>query len=74
MGHSYMMPARPTWNSVPQPLSLIGSGFAMGIGIFAALDAMRSQSAATCSGILTLVSSGLGALTTICYAIAMSTC
>ncbi|RXZ54773.1 DUF4064 domain-containing protein [Senegalimassilia faecalis] len=73
MGHSYMMPARPTWDSVLQPLSLIGSGFAMGIGIFAALDAMRSQSAATCSGILALASSGLGALTTICYAIAMST-
>lgn len=74
MGHSYMMPARPTWDSVPQPLSLIGSGFAMGIGIFAAPDAMRSQSAATCSGILALASSGLGSLTTICYAIAMSAC
>lgn len=74
MGHSYMMPARPTWDSVLQPLSLIGSGFAMGIGIFAALDAMRSQSAATCSGILALASSGLSALTTICYVIAMSTC
>lgn len=74
MGHSYMMPARPTWDSVLQPLSLIGGGFAMGVGIFAALDAMRSQSAATCSGILALASSGLSALTTICYAIAMSTC
>lgn len=74
MGHSYMMPARPTWDSVPQPLSLIGSGFAMGIGIFTAPDAMRSQSAAKCSGILALASSGLGSLTTICYAIAMSAC
>lgn len=74
MGHSCMMPARPTWDGVLQPLSLIDSGFAMGIGIFAALDAMRSQSAATCSGTLTLASSGLGSLTTICYAIAMSAC
>lgn len=74
MGLSYMIPARPTWDSVPQPLSLIGSGFAMGIGIFAAPDAMRSQSAATCSGILALASSGLGSLTTICYAIAISAC
>lgn len=74
MGHSCMMPARPTWDGVLQPLSLIDSGFAMGIGIFAALDAMRSQSAAMYSGILALASSGLGSLTTICYAIAMSAC
>lgn len=74
MGHSCMMPARPTWDGVLQPLSLIDSGFAMGIGIFAAPDAMRSQSAAKRSGILALASSGLGSLTTICYAIAMSAC
>lgn len=56
------------------PLILFTTFISASAGLFSALDAMRSQSAATCSGILTLVSSGLGALTTICYAIAMSTC
>ena len=56
------------------PLILFTTFISASAGLFAALDAMRSQSAATCSGILALASSGLSALTTICYAIAMSTC
>ena len=55
------------------PLILFTTFISASAGLFAALDAMRSQSAAKCSGILALDSSGLSALTTICYAIAMST-
>lgn len=55
------------------PLILFTTFISASAGLFAALDAMRSQSAATCSGILALASSGLSALTTICYVIAMST-
>ena len=56
------------------PLILFTTFISASAGLFDALDAMRSQSAATCSGILAFASNGLGALTTICYAIAMSTC
>lgn len=55
------------------PLILFTTFISASAGLFAALDAMRSQSAAKCSGILALASSGLSALTTICYAMAMST-
>lgn len=56
------------------PLILFTTFISASAGLFAALDAMRSQSAATCSGILAFASNGLGALTTICYTIVMSTC
>ena len=56
------------------PLILFTTFISASAGLFAALDAMRSQSAAKCSGVLALASSELSALTTICYAIAMSTC
>ncbi len=56
------------------PLILFTTFISASAGLFAALDAMRSQSAAKCSGVLVLASSGLSALTTICYVIAMSTC
>ena len=55
------------------PLILFTTFISASAGLFAALDAMRSQSAAKCSGVLALASSELSALTTICYAIAMST-
>lgn len=56
------------------PLILFTTFISASAGLFAALDAMRSQSAAKYSGVLVLASSELSALTTICYAIAMSTC
>lgn len=56
------------------PLILFTAFISASAGLFATLDAMRSQSAAKCSGVLALASSELSALTTICYAIAMSTC
>ena len=56
------------------PLILFTTFISASAGLFAALGAMRSQSAAKCSGVLALASSELSALTTICYAIAMSTC
>ena len=45
VGHSYMMAARPAWNSIIQPLSLIGAAAAIGAGLFALLDAKEEGDA-----------------------------
>ena len=44
-GHSYMMAARPAWDSVLGPLSLLGAAAAMGPLTFAVIEAVRGEMA-----------------------------
>ena len=59
-GMSYMMPARPAWNSVLQICSLLGLAAAAGTGLFALLDA--SDASAPLHGMATLAGSIANAL------------
>lgn len=54
MGMSYMMSARPAWNNVFQVLSLLGYALAVGVAIFAAIDA-KAESDSSFHGPLLLV-------------------
>ena len=69
MGHSYMMYARPAWNSVFQILSLIGAACALGVGTFAAIDALTAgeDEAGANNGLLALVGTAINAVTTCIY-------
>ena len=70
MGHSYMVSSRPAWNSILQPLSLLGAACAIGVGIFAALDAATDEDSSL-HGILAIVGTAIGAICTAIYAFAM---
>ena len=54
VGHSYMMASRPAWNSIIQPLSLIGAAAAIGAGLFALLDA-KEEGDAKLHGLLNII-------------------
>ena len=43
MGHSYMMPSRPAWDSVFQPLSLVGCGIGAGVATMAVVESIKSE-------------------------------
>ncbi len=58
-GHSYMMAARPAWDSVVQVLSLVGAGAAMGAGTFAAIDGLTSEAANAGNGLVNLAASAV---------------
>lgn len=68
MGYSYMMSSRPTWDSVAQPLALLGAGFAIGTGLFAAIDA-KTEEDAELNGKLNVVSTIVNCATTAIYVI-----
>ena len=70
MGHSYMVASRPTWNSALQVISLIGSAVAIGVGLFAAFNAAEEDGAF--NGLLALVGTAVGFVTTIAYLFAMN--
>ncbi|MCR5582104.1 MAG: hypothetical protein K6F70_00590 [Eggerthellaceae bacterium] len=64
MGHSYMMPSRPAWNSFVQVASLIGAACAIGAGVMAYLDASDTGDGDV-HGVTTLVGSAINALASI---------
>ena len=70
MGHSYMVASRPAWNSILQPLSLLGAAAAIGAGIYAALAA-NDEDAIGISGPLAIAGTALGVVCAIAYAAAM---
>lgn len=75
MAHSYMMPARPAWDSIFQVLSIVGAACVMGPGamtFICALKATDGEAADPLEGLLVLGGSLVNALTTIVYIAVMS--
>lgn len=70
MGHSYMMSARPSWNSIFQLLSLVGAACVMGPATVAVIAAVKKVEL---PGIGMLVAAGaiVNAVLTAAYLIAM---
>ena len=65
--HSYMMPARPAWNSVLEVASIVGAACLMGPATCAVVLAARGDDAAPC-GLPSVVGSAVGAVCTAAYA------
>ena len=70
--HSYMMPARPAWNSVLEVASIVGAACLMGPATCAVVLAARGDDAAPC-GLPAVVGSAVGAVCTAAYAAFMQT-
>lgn len=67
MGHSYMMAARPTWNSLIQIFSLIGAAFALGAGTFAAINAATAEEPSELNGAICLVGNVVNVLAVVAF-------
>ena len=65
--HSYMMPARPAWNSVLEVASIVGAACLMGPATCAVVLAVRGDDASAC-GLPSVVGSAVGAVCTAAYA------
>lgn len=72
MGHSYMIHARPTWNSIAQLLSLVGNACILGPATFIIIKALvnKEESDGT-DGALSIAGSAANAITTAAYVVAM---
>lgn len=71
-GHSYMMAARPAWNSVFELLSLVGGACILGPATFAFIESISGQETGKLTGMCVLVGSIVNAVLTAVYMIAMS--
>ncbi len=72
-GHSYMMAARPAWDSVLGPLSLLGAAVAMGPLTFAVIEAVRDEAVGKCVALAALAGSVANAVLAAAYLFAMET-
>ena len=65
--HSYMMPARPAWDSVLEVLSIVGAAFLLGPATCAVVLAAKGEDAGAC-GLPAVAGSAIGAVCTAAYA------
>ena len=65
--HSYMMPARPAWDSVLEVLSIVGAACLLGPATCAVVLAAKGEDAAAC-GLPAVAGSVIGAVCTAAYA------
>ena len=65
--HSYMMPARPAWDSVFEVLSIVGAAFLLGPATCAVVLAAKGEDAGAC-GLPAVAGSAIGAVCTAAYA------
>ena len=65
--HSYMMPARPAWDSVFEVLSIVGAAFLLGPATCAVVLAAKGDDAGAC-GLPAVAGSAIGAVCTAAYA------
>ena len=65
--HSYMMPARPAWDSVLEVLSIVGAACLLGPATCAVVLAAKGEDAAAC-GLPAVAGSAVGAACTAAYA------
>lgn len=70
MAHSYMMAARPAWNSVFWILAVLGNACVLGPATLALICGLRDDDLA-CAGKMTFWGSIINAVTSVAYAIAM---
>lgn len=70
MAHSYMMPARPAWNSVLWILAVLGNACVLGPVTMAVIMALKGDDTAPI-GMAALVGSIVNAVTTIVFSVAM---
>ena len=66
--HSYMMPARPAWNSVLEVLSIVGAACLLGPATVAVVLAAKDEDASEL-GMPAVVGSAIGAVCTAAYAV-----
>jgi anaerobic dimethyl sulfoxide reductase subunit C (anchor subunit) len=71
MGHSYMMPSRPAWDSVAQIASLIGASCVLGPATLAIIMEVRGDETADI-GTPVLLGSVVNAVATVVYLIVMN--
>ena len=65
--HSYMMPARPAWDSVFEVLSIVGAACLLGPATCAVVLAAKGEDAGAC-GLPAVAGSAIGAVCTAAYA------
>ena len=65
--HSYMMPARPAWDSVLEVLSIVGAACLLGPATCAVVLAAKGEDAGEC-GLPAVAGSAIGAVCTAAYA------
>lgn len=65
--HSYMMPARPAWDSVLEVLSIVGAALLLGPATCAVVLAAKGDDAGAC-GLPAVAGSAIGAVCTAAYA------
>ena len=70
MAHSYMMPARPAWNSVLWILAVLGNACVLGPATMVLLCIAKGEKAVF-AGLLTLVGAAVNAVATTIYAVAL---
>ena len=66
--HSYMMPARPAWDSVLEVLSIVGAAFLLGPATCAVVLAAKGEPTGAC-GLPAVAGSAIGAVCTAAYAL-----
>ena len=66
--HSYMMPARPAWNSVLEVLSIVGAACLLGPATVAVVLAAKGEDTSEL-GMPAIVGSAIGAVCTLAYAV-----
>ena len=66
--HSYMMPARPAWDSVLEVLSIVGAACLLGPATCAVVLAAKGEDASAC-GLPAVAGSAVGAVCTAAYAL-----
>ena len=66
--HSYMMPARPAWDSVLEVLSIVGAACLLGPATVAVVLAAKGEDTGAC-GLSAVVGSAIGAVCTAAYAL-----
>lgn len=72
-GHSYMMAARPAWDSILELLSLVGASCILGPATFALIAAASKEEIGSFTALSVLVGAVVNAVFTAAYLVAMST-
>ena len=70
-GHSYMMEARPAWDTVLGPLSLLGVACVLGPATFAVIEAMRDEIVGSVIALGTVIGAAANAVLSVAYLLVM---
>ena len=70
-GHSYMMEARPAWDTVLGPLSLLGVACALGPATFAVIETVRDEAVGRGIALGAVVGAAANAVLSVAYLLVM---